>query len=296
MESMAQVEGKESVDLTLTNKEIVDKYSSKVTKPKVAVRKIAEVGRMTTENGVGGYEMVDGLSTKILASEVLRKIKKMNPNFEVGRNFDIKKINGEEAAAYIAYYQDINGLKVDGILGPETYGVAAKENKLRVANVLRKAKESQMAGVDIEELDSQITKEMEEYGIVKPKEVARTLSIGDIPKAKLSEYAENYKADLPKLKQLSPAKLKAEIKKLENRRRTALAKASLKNMKSNLELKVEGAIPEASKKASAELAVVNNLLEMSKKYEKELDDGFVSLVDVAIGLGYDVPENLNGVE
>jgi hypothetical protein len=67
-------------------------------------------------------------------------------------------------------------------------------------------------------------------------------------------------------------------------------------MKSNLELKVEGAIPEASKKASAELAVVNNLLEMSKKYEKELDDGFVSLVDVAIGLGYDVPENLNGVE
>lgn len=296
MESMTQVEGKEVVDLTLTNKEIVDKYSKKITKPKVAARKLAEVGMMKIENGVGGYESVDNVPTRILASEILRKIKLVNPNFEVGVNFDISKLNKEDALAYIAYYQDINGLKVDGILGKNTYGMAAKENKVRVARVLEKSKNQAQAGVDIEELDAQIDKEMKEMGLVKPESIGRTLTIGDIPKLRLVEYTEKYGASLPKLKELSPARLKVEIKKLENRRKTARKKEALKKMKNDLMVKADGAVPAVSEKAKKDLVVVNQLLDMSKKYEKELNAGHVDLLDMALVLGYKVPNELISVE
>ncbi len=287
-ERMSNVESKESVDLTLSNQEIVDKYSSKIKKKDVAEKALDKVSINL------GSETYKDMPLSVLTSEVLRTIAKMNPNFEVGVNFDITKMSKDEALAYVAYYQDIKGLdKVDGILGPETYGAALKENKVRVAAVLKRGEMVAEAGVDLDELDQEIEAEMKKLGITKPEKpkVGQTVGIGELTKSKLTEIAESANVSLGELRGLSTKEIRKEMQKIENRRSTARSVAKLKKMKGDLEIKANGTKPEVAKKYKEDLKKVNDLLAMAAEYKESLDKGFVNLEDMAITLGMDVPRD-----
>lgn len=83
--------------------------------------------------------------TYLLGDKILNVLSKINRNFSNLENKHLNDLPKEDALLYIAYYQDIMDIKIDGTLGKQTFGKVKESFDHDIAIALKKAKEQKKA-------------------------------------------------------------------------------------------------------------------------------------------------------
>lgn len=245
----------------LTSEEIVTKYKDKVTKKDVAKK------------------YLDGLHLSDSSVEALRYISDNNENVSFDQNMNLNEMVESEVFAYIAYMQDMMGLKkVDGIIGPDTI-----EKLEAISNERNKVMKGQAEAR--EWLLGRIDEELKDYS------VGNTVSIPDLEKSK---SISKYDFELPEFKGVSKEKLAMQAQKAKNRSEFRRKEKKIPELIAKYNMQIEGGTPDLVARAKIEknkVEAVQALL-ADKNYYNGLKAGNLSFEEALLVLGVDKPVEL----
>ena len=251
----------------LSADEIIDRYKDKV----LDKGKAAEYLRVTnTRNMEEGddfkkFGLFENVSKGELSAEIVRFLAEVNENIGFVENSLLDDLPTEVALAYVAYFQELNGLTVDGIIGNETL---SKARKL----------------LDVRHVSWQKLNKEKETFVAESKDMRREL---------MSEILPGVKGRIVSLDEIREKKLRMDFKS-QNRR----VENKIPKLIDKYQMLVDKGTPEARARAEKEMAKLENLEKILKSEDvaESFKEGKVNVSDVAVLMGIELPEDLENIE
>lgn len=251
----------------LSADEIIDRYKDKV----LDKGKAAEYLRVTnTRNMKEGddfkkFGLFENVSKGELSAEIVRFLAEVNENIGFVENSLLDDLPTEVALAYVAYFQELNGLTVDGIIGNETLSKARKLLDVRHVSWQKLNKEKDQLVAESKDMRKELMTE------ILPGVKGRIISIDEIRSHNL---------------------------RLANKSQNRRVENKIPKLIDKYQAIVDKGTPEARAIAEREMAKLEALEKTLKSQDvaEGFKDGKVTLSDVALLMDLEIPEDLENFE